>query len=82
MTISQIGSPLPNPLNRGIEFEGLVQVLPIRTNGDMGCWQVGPDELKSRIEQGRIRLGRKTHYGYVINYLPDGAYSDVLSGKY
>ena len=82
MSISQVGFPLPNNVNRGAEIEGLVQVLPIRTNGDMGCWQVGPDELKNRIEQGRVRLGRKTHYGYVINYLPDGAYSDVLSDKY
>ena len=61
MSISQIGFPLPNNVNRGAEIEGLVQVLPIRTNGDMGCWQVGPDELKKRIEQGRVRLGRKTH---------------------
>lgn len=81
-TIREIGKPLPVDENRGKEIKGLVQTLPLRTNGDMGCWQVGPEELKNRIEQGRIRLGRKTDYGYVINYLPDGAYADVVSGKY
>lgn len=81
-TIVQIGKPLPEAIDRDVEIDGLVQILPIRSNGTQGRWQVGPDELKSRIEQGRIRLGRKTHYGYVINYLPDGAFSDVMSGKY
>lgn len=81
-TISKIGDPLPMEQERDVEVDGLVQVLPLRTNGAQGRWQVGPIELKSRIEQGRIRLGRETSYGYVINYLPDGAYNDVISGKF
>ena len=81
-TIVRIGKPLPEAIDRDVDIDGLVQILPIRSNGTQGRWQVGPNELKNRIEQGRIRLGRKTHYGYVINYLPDGAYSDVVSGKY
>lgn len=81
-TISQIGDSLPSDIDRGEEIDGLVQVLPLRSNGAQGCWQVGPSELKTRINQGRIRLGRETDYGFVINYLPDGAYNDVLSGKF
>lgn len=78
-TIKVIGSPLPQNQHKADEKKGLVQVLPIRSNGEEGCWQVGPEELKNRIEQGRIRLGRETSYGYVINYLPDGAYNELLS---
>lgn len=81
-TIVEIGEPLPAECDRGLEIAGLKQVLPIRRNGSLGCWQVGPLELKKRKEQGRIRLGRETSYGYVINYLPDGAYNDVVSGKF
>ena len=81
-TISLIGESLPADLDRGEDKDGLIQVLPLRSNGAQGCWQVGPAELKTRISQGRIRLGRETDYGFVINYLPDGAYNDVLSGKF
>lgn len=81
-TIAAIGKPLPSDCHKGDDIEGLVQVLPIRTNGDEGCWQVGPDELQNRIEQGRIRLGRETSYGYVINYLPDGAYQELFTDKW
>lgn len=77
--IRKIGSPLPFGTDRGEDFQDLVQILPIRTNGTQGCWQVGPEELESRIAQGRVRLGRETSYGYVVNYLPDGAYKEVLS---
>lgn len=77
--IEKIGMPLPSGIHSGQEIEGLVQVLPIRGNGDEGCWQVGPEELQNRIEQGRVRLGRSTNYGYVINYLPDGAYNALLT---
>ena len=81
-TIKEIGTPLPLGQHKGNDIDGLIQVLPIRTNGEEGCWQVGPEELKNRIEQGRIRLGRETSYGYVINYLPDGAYRELLTERW
>lgn len=81
-TIKVIGTPLPAGQHDGDEIDGLVQVLPIRTNGEEGCWQVGPDELRNRIDQGRVRLGRETSYGYVINYLPDGAYQELLTASW
>lgn len=77
--IVEIGEPVPIGKHRGEEKNGLLQVLPIRTNGDEGCWQVSPSELKLRMSQGRIKLGRETDYGCVINYLPDGAYKEILS---
>ncbi|HGM9927883.1 TPA: site-specific DNA-methyltransferase [Providencia stuartii] len=81
--IVEIGDPLPEGVHSAPEKEGLVTVLPIRRNGEEGRWQVVRKiELEKRIEQGRVRVGSRTSYGYVINYLPDGAYSDVISGKF
>ena len=57
-------------------------ILPLRRNGSEGRWQVGAEELRQRIEQGRVRLGRPTPYGFVVNYLSDGAYAEVMSGRY
>ena len=81
-TIKEIGTPIPLGQDRAEEIPGLVQVLPLRRNGTQGRWQVGNDELKNRIRQGRVRLGRPTAYGFVINYLPDGEYAKVVNGEY
>ena len=80
--IDHVGPPLPSDVHEAQEIDGLVATLPLRRNGSEGRWQIGPKELLSRIEQGRVRVGRRTSYGYVINYLPDGAYDDVLSGRF
>ncbi len=80
--IVKIGKSLPLHIDKDIEYDGLVQIRPIRTNGSLGCWQVGPEELQNRIEQGRVRLGRETTYGFVVNYLPDGEYRKVVDGVY
>ena len=78
--IVEIGDPLPNGVDTAPVKPGLIAVLPIRSNGQQGRWQVvRKSELQSRISQGRIRVGRPTGYGYVINYLPDGAYKDVTN---
>lgn len=81
-TIEHIGDPIPSCQTKDVEITGLVQIRPIRSNGDYGCWQVGPKELERRIKQGRVRLGAKTDYGYVVNYLSDGEYSKILSGQF
>ncbi|MGI6251688.1 MAG: site-specific DNA-methyltransferase [Anaerolineaceae bacterium] len=81
-TIKEIGESIPIGQDRGEEKDGLVQILPIRSNGSQGRWQVSNSELSKRIEQGRVRLGRKTSYGFVVNYLPDGQYEDVINGLY
>lgn len=71
-----IGAPLPN------DRSGMTTIWPRRSDGSDGVWQVGPSELRNRIEQGRVRLGRATAYGFVVNYLPDGAYAAVLSDRF
>ena len=60
----------------------MTTIWPRRSDGSEGVWQVGPSELRKRIEQGRVRLGRATAYGFVVNYLPDGAYAAVLSERF
>lgn len=80
--IVNIGNTIPEGQHSAPEKSGLVTVLPIRSNGEEGYWQVSAAELKNRLNQGRVRLGRKTSYGYVVNYLPDGAYRDVMSDAY
>mgnify|MGYP000874970917 CR=1 FL=1 len=76
--IKKIGEPIPEGQHRAKDIDGLVQILPIRSNGDEGRWQIGVDELKSRLKQGRIKLGKRTDYGFVVNYIPKGAYSNIL----
>ena len=80
--IVKIGDVLPIEKHEDEQIEGLIQILPIRVNGDEGCWQVGPHELQNRINQGRIRLGKPTAYGFVVNYLPDGEYKKIRDGLF
>jgi len=80
--ILEVGEPIPigSPLPR--DRPGMKTIWPRRSDGSDGVWQVGPAELRNRIEQGRVRLGRATAYGFVVNYLPDGAYAAVLSDRF
>lgn len=80
--IVEVGEPLAEGEHKAPKRSGLVAVLPLRSNGEEGRWQVSSGELLTRIEQGRVRLGRPTKYGYVVNYLPDGAYAAVLSERF
>ena len=81
-SIALVGEPLPDGVDRAPELNSLVQILPIRADGTQGRWQIGPEELRTRVKQGRIRLGSATSYGYVVNYLPDGEYSKLERGLY
>ncbi|WP_201271573.1 site-specific DNA-methyltransferase [Sinorhizobium meliloti] len=80
--ILDIGEPIAEGEHKAPEKPNLVAILPIRRNGSEGRWQISAGELKQRIGQGRVRLGRQTSYGFVVNYLPDGAYKEVLTEAY
>lgn len=80
--IQKIGEVIPLNQSKDVDIDGLVQILPIRTNGQEGCWQVGPEELANRMRQGRIRLGKETDYGFVVNYPSDGEYQKILDGDF
>ncbi|MCT2875834.1 site-specific DNA-methyltransferase [Limosilactobacillus fermentum] len=81
-SVKQISDPIPSGKHDNGDINGLVQVLPIRTDGSEGRWQVGPESFKKRFKQGRIRVGSKTSYGYVIQYLADGEYAKIAAGDY
>lgn len=80
--IVDVGEPVPEDQKTAPDRPGLTTILPIRRNGDQGRWQISAPELRERIKQGRVRLGRATAYGFVVNYLPDGAYRDALSDSF
>ena len=80
--IVEVGEPLPEGVDVAPERSGWTAILPIRRNGSQGRWQISAGELRERINQGRIRLGRPTAYGFVVNYLPDGAFREVQSDAY
>jgi adenine-specific DNA-methyltransferase len=80
--IVEVGEPIPEGEDVAPEKDGLIAILPIRRDGSQGRWQISAGELRERIKQGRIRLGRPTAYGFVVNYLPDGAFRDAQSDTY
>ncbi|BBX30739.1 DNA methylase N-4/N-6 domain-containing protein [Mycolicibacterium mageritense DSM 44476 = CIP 104973] len=80
--IVDVGDALPAGVHEAPTRKGLVAILPLRRNGKEGRWQISAGELRTRIEQGRVRLGRPTTYGFVVNYLPDGAYEAVMSDQF
>lgn len=76
------GLPIADGHHEAPIRDGLVAVLPLRTNGEEGNWQCEGPEMMKRKGQGRIRVGSPTSYGFVINYLPKGAYESVMSDDY
>lgn len=80
--IVEVGETVPIGSARPGDKPGLKTIWPLRSDGSEGVWQVGPEELRRRIEQGRVRLGRRTPYGFVVNYLPDGAYAAIKEGYF
>ncbi len=80
--IVEVGETVPLDAPLPQDKPGLVTIWPLRSDGSQGVWQVGPEELRKRIKQGRVRLGRATSYGFVVNYLPDGAYAAVMSDRF
>lgn len=77
--VVDVGPPILDEAATAPARDGLVTVLPIRRDRSHGNWQVSSPELLRHKEQGRIRVGRPTHYGFVINYLPRGEYQAVMS---
>jgi adenine-specific DNA-methyltransferase len=80
--VTAVGDPLPESQSTAPPVQGTVAVLPIRKDGSEGNWQVSPEELRARIEQGRVRLGGSAEKGFVIYYLKGGEYQKVLDGTY
>jgi adenine-specific DNA-methyltransferase len=81
--IVRVGDPLPAGESIPPAIDGALPVLPIRKNGSEGRWMVGPEELRTRIEQGRVRVSvSRSRQNCVLYYLADGEYEKVRRSEY
>jgi adenine-specific DNA-methyltransferase len=81
--IREIGDPLPKGTSSAPHLgEGLHAVLPIRSNGSEGVWQMSADQCRSRLAQGRVRIGGNPERGFTLYYLKDGEYKKIVDGIY
>lgn len=84
--VEKIGEYLP--LSTKVEdvpsILGCVTVLPIRKNGDEGCWSLSPEKAKKLLSKGYLRVGKynKTlQQKYELSYLQSGTVQDIEAGK-
>ena len=62
--------------------EGCTALLPIRQNGSEGNWQWATDTFRSRMAQGRVRIGGNKSRGFTVYILKDGEYSKIVNGEF
>lgn len=80
--IECIGEPLPNNISAALPRKGCTALLPIRKNGTEGNWQWSRETFKSRLKQGRIRIGGNNEKGFTVYILKDGEYSKIVNGEF
>lgn len=84
--IDFIGAPYPKEKSvADVEPRaGCTPVFPIRDDGTEMMWGCKAEELKQRLINGYVRVGKYTpekHQKYVISYLTSGIIDDIASGK-
>lgn len=80
--IEEIGDPLAPGVSVAPIREGCTALLPIRQNGSEGNWQWATDTFRSRMAQGRVRIGGNKSRGFTIYILKDGEYSKIVNGEF
>lgn len=81
--IVSVGEPLPRGQTpKELEAENRTVAWPIRSDGSLGRWRIGPSSCKSLLDSGHLKLGgydkkRKT---WTILYLQRQTLSDIESG--
>ncbi len=80
--IEHIGPALGETQSIAPKKIGLVPILPIRKNKSEGNWQWSPGTLKTRLAQGRVRIGGNVKRGFTVYILKDGEYAKVSSGEF
>jgi adenine-specific DNA-methyltransferase len=80
--IASVGEPLDRDEHEAEQRDGLVAVLPIRKDGTEGNWQAQPSTLRSRIDEGRVRVTGSVERGFTISVLKTGEYDKVRGGEY
>ena len=78
-----VGEPLPQGTSVAPTVPGATAILPVRKNGSEGRWMMTPNELRSRIPQGRVRINvSKKGKNVVIYYLADGEFAKIEAGEF
>ena len=80
--IEEIGAPLALGISVAPIREGCTALLPIRQNGSEGNWQWATDTFRSRMAQGRVRIGGNKSKGFTVYILKDGEYSKIINGEF
>lgn len=62
---------------------GAIQQWPLKTNGSEACWQLSPPTFRKYLEEGRIRLGRKSRETgrWGISFLTKGHMKAIENGE-
>jgi adenine-specific DNA-methyltransferase len=80
--VAAVGDALPNGVHEAEHLEGAVAVLPIRRDGSEGRWQWTSSTLRSRLEQGRVRITGSEDRGFTVSILKDGEFGKVQRGEF
>jgi adenine-specific DNA-methyltransferase len=84
--IAGIGEPLPPGVARTAapRRRGCTAVFPLRDDGTEMNWGLTPDTLQDLLEQGFVRIGRRTTekpQQYEVSYLTSGRVDDIKTGR-
>ena len=84
--IEKIGNylPLDLPVSHVEKLDGCEIVLPIRKDGDEGCWSLSPEKAKELHSKGYLRVGKYNKDAlqkYELTYLQSGTVQDIEDGK-
>ena len=83
--IVEVGDAIPLGVDRTTvrhANQNLKAAWPIRSDGGEGRWQVSPDKLRSMLEEGTLKLGRKNKNqgSWAVNYLKRAQLEDLREG--
>ena len=80
------GESLPPDADRGLAEaapDGCIAQWPIKRDGSEGCWQLKPETFRQYLDQGRVRLGRKTSTTgrWSMTFLTKGHMASIERGE-
>lgn len=83
--IEKVGEPIPAdmPIDKVASMPGCTAVFPIRDNGVEMNWGLRPEQVRNRLKDGYIRVGKHTPnkpQKYIISYVTGGNIKDIENG--
>ena len=62
------------------ENENMIEIWPIKANGEEGRWQLQGETVLKRVAEGTVRAVRKNSDEWLIQYLNEGALKEINEG--